>query len=291
MIATLAPGADGTVHGRATGAAGRNASGRAGPAAGFRIRRRRGRRALRARPGPRPCATARVHRRRQRRQRSAAPVGNGLRKHVRGRRAAPVEPDPVCAECGAVVRRRREGSLARPAGWPERHRAIQRQMGISGRHGAGQAFPDRQSIDGDTAVHAPPGRRVGRIHLPLERCADRSHARGRRNDRPGRRAGLRHPERGGLPVVPQRGGRIQPGARDRAIEWHASLSADRAELQPDRDAQCDRCADASGRRRSTGLRRSLRYAASRWMRAHGPTCTSTVRSAIGPAGRHRPQWT
>ena len=53
----------------------------------------------------------------------------------------------------------------------------------------------------------------------------RRHARGRRQDRAGRRPDLGIPERSAMPAMPHGRGRPHAGSRDRTVEWRLRLSA------------------------------------------------------------------
>ena len=57
---------------------------------------------------------------------------------------------------------------------------------LPGGLGDPQVVPPGRPADRDAAAHATSGRRVGRLHLRVERGADGRHARDRRQDAPGR---------------------------------------------------------------------------------------------------------
>ena len=90
---------------------------------------------------------------------------------------------------------------------------------------AGQELQPRHHAGRDAALHASQRRQLGWLHLRVERGRHRRHARGRRQDRAGRRANLGVPERSAVPAMPFGGGRTHARARDRPVEWRLRLSA------------------------------------------------------------------
>ena len=80
----------------------------------------------------------------------------------------------------------------------------------------------------DAPVHAPHRRQLGRLHLRMERAADRSDARDRRQDRAGRRPDLGIPERGAMPAMPHRRRGPHAGPGDRPAQWRLRPTRPRA---------------------------------------------------------------
>ena len=126
--------------------------------------------------------------RRRRRRRAAGParadaaVGDGLRRtrRIRAQPASgliPYEPAAPFWSDNAT----KERWLAIPNGTSIGVGA-RRRLQLPERHGAHEALPLERRARRDAPVHAPPRRRLGRLHLRVERAAHRCDARPGRQD-------------------------------------------------------------------------------------------------------------
>ena len=137
----------------------------------------------------------------------------------------------------------------------EHHRRRRRRLGFPERLGAGEELPSRQSPDRDAPLHAPSRRRLGRLHLRVERAADRCDAgaraasESRHRQRPAR--GSSRAKRSVWSVTRGRGPLARP--RDGAARIAISPIRRPAALRTSCDAQSHRHADS---RRSPIRRRS-----------------------------------
>ena len=137
-------------------------------------------------------------------------------------------------------------------------------------------------------VHAPLGRRMGWLHLPLERKRDRRRAGSERTGgRARHRLHLGAPRSGHLLHLPHLGGRRQPGPGARSARQAHRLPQRLG--QPDRHPRCHRHVLVHTRLRSFHSEASRRRSPRRPRPA--ATCTPTAPCATVPTAAPRTTWT